>query len=127
MIREFSALSVRQPWAWVIADGHKPVENRSRRTHKRGLILIHAPLTFDHGGEAFIRQLMPELIMKDERFQLGGIIGCAEIVDCVEESESPWFFGRFGYVLANAKPLPFMPCKGKLGFFKVDYDDENIA
>ena len=49
----------------------------------------------------------------------GGIIGRVEIVDCVERSDSPWFCGKFGFVLANPKPFPFVPCKGQLGFFEI--------
>lgn len=41
----------------------------------------------------------------------------ARIVDCVRDSASRWFCGPFGFVLADATPLPFMPCKGQLGFF----------
>lgn len=41
------ALSVRQPWAWAIARGHKPVENRSWTTAYRGPLLIHASMRID--------------------------------------------------------------------------------
>ena len=34
------ALSVKQPWASLIAGGHKPLEIRSRRTHYRGPVLV---------------------------------------------------------------------------------------
>ena len=53
----------------------------------------------------------------------GHIVGKVDIVDCVTESESPWFFGRHGFVLAN--PVAFarpVPCKGALGFFTVPDD-----
>lgn len=49
----------------------------------------------------------------------GGIIGSVEIVDCVTESDSPWFVGSFGFVLRDPKPMPFVPWKGRLGFFDV--------
>jgi len=51
------------------------------------------------------------------RAQCGGIVGEVDIVDCVTESESPWFFGDYGFVLANPKPMPLQPCKGALKFF----------
>ncbi|MFJ4787628.1 VVA0879 family protein [Streptomyces sp. NPDC088794] len=35
-------LSIRQPWAFAVAEGFKPIENRSQRTHHRGPIFIHA-------------------------------------------------------------------------------------
>lgn len=41
------ALSVRQPWAWAIARGHKAVENRSWATAHRGHLLIHASMRID--------------------------------------------------------------------------------
>jgi hypothetical protein len=50
----------------------------------------------------------------------GGIIGRAEIVDCVRQHESPWFEGPWGFVLANAQPIDFIPCRGQLGFFMPD-------
>lgn len=55
-----------------------------------------------------------------EDLQRGGIVGEAEIVDCVTKSNSPWFCGEFGFVLQGAKALPFTPCKGALGFFSVN-------
>ena len=49
----------------------------------------------------------------------GAIIGEVDIIDCVEKSDSPWFVGPYGFVLANPvsyeKPIP---CRGKLGFFE---------
>jgi ASCH domain len=118
------ALSVRQLWAWLIANGWKTVENRSRRTHLRGPILIHAALKFDHEGEEWVRRTFSAIPLPGEPgrwrksdWQLGGIVGEAEITDCVDQHDSPWYIGPFGYVLANARPLPFIPCRGMLGFF----------
>jgi len=48
----------------------------------------------------------------------GGIVGSVEIVDCVTVSDSPWFDGRYGFVLRNPEPLPFRPMRGALGFFR---------
>ena len=36
------ALSIKQPWASLIAHGIKDIENRTWRTHFRGKIYIHA-------------------------------------------------------------------------------------
>lgn len=35
-------LTVRQPWAWLLVNGHKDIENRSWPTKYRGPLLIHA-------------------------------------------------------------------------------------
>jgi ASCH domain len=131
------ALSVRQPWAFLIVNGWKPVENRGRRTNIRGRILIHAALKFDHEGEEWVRATFPAIPLpgvsgrwSKSDWQLGGIVGEAEITGCITRGHmfmdsaayawhhaSPWFIGPFGYVLANARRLPFIPCRGMLGFF----------
>ena len=36
------AISIRQPWAWLIVHGWKNIENRMWRTSYRGPVLIHA-------------------------------------------------------------------------------------
>ena len=113
------ALSIRQPYALLVTQGIKDVENRSRRTHKREPILIHASLSDEY--------LTPEVAKMCEAicgfqlpktYEFGGIIGVAEIVDCVPRHSSPWKLrGTWGWVLANARPLPFRACKGAVGFF----------
>ncbi|MFM0432370.1 hypothetical protein PQQ75_25390 [Paraburkholderia aspalathi] len=54
--------------------------------------------------------------------QFGGIVGVATLTDCVDSSHSRWYMGQKGYVLRDARPLPFVPCKGRLGFFDVPDD-----
>jgi hypothetical protein len=39
---EMPYISVRQPWAWLIMEGHKDIENRNAVSHHRGELLIHA-------------------------------------------------------------------------------------
>ena len=56
---------------------------------------------------------------KPDEFEMGGIIGQATIADCVSNSESRWFFGKYGFVLRDGKPLPFRGYRGQLGFFEV--------
>lgn len=112
------ALSIRQPWAWLIVEGYKEVENRDWPTRFRGRFLIHAGKAFDQAGYVFVRQQFPTILLPArEEFDRGGIVGEATLLDCVTESPSPWFFGRFGFVLAEAKALPFRPMPGKLSFF----------
>lgn len=112
-------LSILQPWAWLIVAGHKPVENRRWVSSYRGPVLIHAGKKW--GPEqrrdlAIVRHTFPELEIPDT-FDLGGIVGRATMIDCVSSMDSPWFFGPNGFVLRDAKPLPFFPCRGALGFF----------
>jgi len=100
------AISIRQPWAHRIIHEGKDVENRTWRTNYRGPVLIHASMS------------KAELHRDDYgKYLYGGIIGMAEIVDCVSEMDSKWFMGPYGFVLENVRELPAIPCKGKLSFF----------
>lgn len=116
------ALSILQPWAWLIVHGHKDIENRTWPTHRRGDILIHAGKRWGREQRddlEDIREAFPHLVLPDT-YDLGGIVGAARIVDCVQQSDSPWFNGPHGFVLANSRPAPaFVPLKGALGFFRV--------
>ena len=112
MIYPTVALSIRQPWAHRILQDGKDVENRQWPTRFRGPVLIHA----GKGVDAEDREDMTA------DMRLGGIVGVVEIADCVTELDSKWFFGRYGFVLRNARALEFLPCRGALGFFKPGID-----
>lgn len=110
------ALSIQQPWAWAIIHG-KPVENRNWHTNYRGEFLIHAGKKIDKSAYEFIEDLLKMKIPAG--LPTGGIVGKSEIIDCVTKFDSPWFFGKFGFVLRNSIEVPFVPMRGQLGFFDV--------
>ena len=115
-------ISVRQPWAWLIIHGAKSFENRTWSTKYRGLLAIHASRKlsweeYDAARILAVRTNTPWPALAD--IKLGGIIGTVQLVDIVTESDSPWFTGPFGWVLADPKPMEFFRCAGKLGLFDV--------
>lgn len=115
------AISIKQPWSWAICNAGKDIENREWYTSYRGNILIHASKTIDSYGYDFLnfRNISPpsrKTILK------GGIVGVATIVDCVTESNSEWFSGKYGFVLNNQKPVDFIQCKGQLGIFNINIE-----
>lgn len=129
------AISVRQPWAWLIvrpdlgtrevraaaAGQLKDVENRSRRTKVRGRVLIHASLGMTRKEYDFAQDYAAAcgvVIPAFEDLARGGIVGSVEIVDCLDWSPSKWYMGEKAYVLRDAIPLPFVPMRGQLGFFE---------
>lgn len=127
-----AALSIRQPWAWAILHAGKDIENRNWETLRRGPICIHAAKGMTASEYASANRAIQRAVGRVDqawldrwlgvtaapaRLDRGGIIGTAEIVDCVMHSDSPWFQGRFGFVLANVQPVDFIPVKGALGFF----------
>jgi ASCH domain len=111
------ALSIQQPWGHLIASGQKDIENRDWPTRFRGRFLIHVGKRIDIDFDA--RDFPGMALQMPPVLDAGGIIGEAEIVDCVTKSTSPWFFGKFGFVIRNAKLLPFRPYRGALRFFDV--------
>ena len=121
-------LSIRQPWAWLIAAGHKDIENRTWKTSFRGECLIHASagMTFKEYIEAMAIALPinKDFLMRMPSFPRllrGGIIGKCTIHDVVTASQSPWFFGPVGFCIRNAVMFSQLhPLKGQLSFFEVD-------
>jgi hypothetical protein len=128
------ALSIRQPWASLILIPLKDVENRDWWTGVRGPFLIHAAkgMTKQEYVDAmnFAQRicysshpkLLPLLKSKSFAFEnlpRGGIIGSAVLRDCVKSCDSPWFQGKYGFLLEAQKKLPFVPYKGERCFFDV--------
>ena len=113
------ALSIRQPWVWAICHAGKDIENRDWKTNYRGRFYIHASKTVDAGSWADVKQILDKDFGGQQgHLPTGAIVGSAELVDCVESHPSKWFFGRYGFVLANVRVYErTYPCKGSLGFF----------
>ena len=86
------ALSIRQPWAWLIVTGNKDVENRTWPTNFRGRNYVHAGKQPDSG---WLLHAVPgaESIDIPDSLPLGAIIGEVDIAECVTHSSSPWFAG----------------------------------
>jgi hypothetical protein len=124
------ALSIRQPWAWLILNAGKDIENRSWPTRFRGRFLVHASkgMTQDeyHSALWFFRSCghNPDDVPVFEKLERGGIVGAIDIVDCVGRSDSPWFVGDYGFVLRNPEILPFRAYRGALGFFEVHQPEQ---
>ena len=113
------ALSIKQPWAWLIVNGYKDIENRNRNTSVRGKIAVHASQSFDWGGYIFIKKVFPYVRMpKADEFPSGGFVGTVEIDGVATRSDSPWFSGPYGYVLKNPVKTEFIPGRGMPGFFE---------
>lgn len=119
------ALSVRQPWAYGLAMGWKPVENRSWRRDNPGM-KFRGPFAI-HASQGMTRDEYEDAA---ETFALcgfecppaadllrGGIVGIGCITDIVTEMDSKWFFGPKGLVITGAQPVEFIPVGGRLGFF----------
>lgn len=86
--QEVRALTLHQPWATLVATGHKMVETRSWRTHYHGPLLIHSSRTYPRSGRELLVELIPygplfDRAPWDEKCPLGTLIALTHLVDCV--------------------------------------------
>ena len=118
------ALTIKEPWASLIINGHKQYEFRSWRTHFRGKFYIHAGLSIE-------KQELSRFEEYKMTYACGAIIGEANLVDCVWVDEkfkmkllddNPEIYRNsegFAFVLENVikydKPIL---CKGHLSFWE---------
>jgi hypothetical protein len=116
-------LTVKQPWAWLIIHGGKDIENRTWRTPYRGPLVIQASSRPQPRMREFCDQVANRFgVTLPAEFQYGGAIGVVDVVDCVRSDSSRWFEGPVGWVLANPRPLPFIPIAGRLYLFDAPPD-----
>lgn len=140
-MEEMKGLTIRQPWATLIALGEKKIESRSRRTHHRGIIAIHAGKQIDKDAyERFAEVLKTYGIHSMSDLPVGVVVATAEIKCCheivedideysalsdqgliIDGREYQYGFyekGRFGWELDNVRALPEpVPAKGQLGLW----------
>lgn len=124
------ALSVMQPWAWLVVNDLKDVENRDWKPWNPGLKMrgefaVHAGQRVDGEANDALRAglhpvtgrpFVPHLPLP-RRWETGGMVGAVEIVDAVTSHSSDWFVGQRALVLRKGRTHPFIPVAGQLGFF----------
>jgi len=111
MSRTYKVLTVRQPWAQLIIDGIKPVENRTWQTDYRGPLLIHA-------AAKVCRKTIEQFDLNPDELPFGAIIGAVELTDIVTRHRSPFFTGPFGWVLKRPRAVRPVPLRGQLKLYE---------
>ena len=129
------AITIKQPFATLIAEGLKEYEFRTWKTNYRGDILIHAGNTSD-------KEAMKRFEHLNLDYPLGCIIAKASLTDCVEidetmkdvlrkknyviyegTTESDNWHG-YGFKLENICKISPIPTNGKLSLW--DYEGEIV-
>jgi ASCH domain len=95
-------ISIRQPWATLIVRGLKDIENRSWATRYRGPVLVHASQRPSFRSLADIARQF-DIDLPQVELPVGGIVGVTNIIDCVDAHPSPWFEGKFGFILDRSR------------------------
>lgn len=141
------ALSIKQPWAQLIVDGVKDIENRTWKTNFRGRIYVHASKPTKFNVSLTDDQVLAAIyVMKDAidgRMYFGAIIGEVDIIDCVQNHSSIWAEHKatkfkevdgelveveipvWNWVLANPVKYdqPILNIKGALSFWEFNKED----
>ncbi|MCP4248068.1 MAG: ASCH domain-containing protein [bacterium] len=133
------ALSVNQPWAWLIIHGGKWIENRTWSTTYRGPLAIHAGrsrrwlddwyLPDGTGRDCGLRNADCGLTLpRRDDLIFGAVIGLVDLVDCLP-SDHPrvtgdrWNDGAgWCWVLSNPRPIEPVTCRGRQRLFDVELE-----
>lgn len=150
---QIKAITVRQPWAWAIARGWKPIENRSWTTTYRGPLAIHAGQLWDGEGLTALRLIVhtlrglgesvPKRLADDMPWSgtgcvlaVGRLAGvCAATVDGHEHRShqvcecGPWAIaGQYHWQLTDVRPLAEpLPATGRLGLWPLAIPTDRLA
>jgi len=116
------ALSVKQPWASMIASGIKSIETRTKPTRYRGDILIVSSLKAD----TFARHLQGRYRVE---YPLGMALCVANLIACdpmkpedYERAKCDYYLDLYSWKLDDIRPINPFPVKGMLGLYDVDVE-----
>lgn len=142
------AISIKQPWATLIALGEKEFETRSWQTKYRGRIAIHASKQIDKEAcIAFATALKKYGITSIKELPTGVMLATVNLVDCHKVIQDEYGTkakmhngliisgneydygnydeGRYAWELDSVQVLPSpVPAKGKLSLW--EWDNENF-
>lgn len=137
------AITIKQPWATLIALGLKEFETRSWATKYRGSIAIHAGKSIDKEAyENFSNDLKAVGIENIKQLPIGSVIATASLVEChkvikeypeqntaevaafyIDGKEYDYGFyepGRYAWQLSNVQAIGPVPAKGQLSLWNWD-------
>lgn len=137
-------LTIRQPWATLIALGEKQIETRTWRTAHRGELAIHAGMQVNKAicrTEPY-QSLLARHGYTADNLPTGKIIAVSRISDCCEVTPelvqqgwpggNEYVFGnyaegRYAWKLEEVVPLVHpIPAKGRLGFWEYPVLEEEL-
>lgn len=128
-------ITIKQPFATLIAEGLKEYEFRTWKTKYRGEILIHA-------GKGIDKKAMKKYEHLNLDYPSGAIIAKATITDCIciDDNQrkklmnlNPIVYSNiiehndwkgYGFKLENIHKIEPIKINGKLSFWEYDYKDE---
>lgn len=128
------AITIKQPFASLIAEGLKEYEFRTWKTNYRGKILIHA-------GKGIDKKAMKKFEKNNLEYPIGSIIAIADLTDCIKVDEqfrkmlnekNPLVYSGvikdpkwegYAFKLENIKKINPIKVNGKLSLWDYDYEE----
>lgn len=101
------ALSVKQPWANLIADGRKDIETRRWSTDYRGPLLI-------------VSSKSPNIAPAGFGIAVTNLVDCRPMTRGDEiRAQCATYEGAFAWILADVRVIQPFPVRGQLGIYEV--------
>lgn len=126
---KIKALTLHGPWVHAIIEAGKDIENRDWPCYLQigDYIALHAGKTYDWQGAISIGLITRELGRPytppvEMDYKSGFIYGVAQFAGNVTESDSPWFFGKYGWKLTNVVAIEPVACRGAQKLFELPAD-----
>jgi hypothetical protein len=121
LLPSIKTLTLWQPWAWLLFHG-KSIENRNWATAHRGPLAIHSARSRhpeDYKLAAAIAKGQGIVLPDPKSLLYGYVLGIVDVVDCIHHSDSPWFFGQYGWVIENSREFetPFQATGGRMFWY----------
>lgn len=130
------ALTLWQPWAWLIAEGLKQYETRGWATKCRGPLAIHAALRKPKVEECSdeilvaLRSIHPRTSAALLSLDRGAVVCIVDLVECIpverldqidisiDRAFGNFSTGRYAWKLANVRKFNPIPAKGAQGLWR---------
>ena len=125
------AITIKEPWAYTIFHHGKDIENRDWYFPLvEQEVAIHTSKNYGPGeieaASRYLQQMYGHEI-DPTKLVLGSIVGVVRMGRPSRSSKSEWFFGEWGYPIANARllaePIPF---RGQTKFWEVPVEVEAV-
>jgi len=108
------ALSVKQPWANMIASGQKSIETRTWATNHRGLLLIVSSKT-------------PAIAPAGMALAVANLVDCRPMSALDEPSaQCSKYDGAYAWVLERIRAIRPFPVRGQPGLFEVELPEDMV-
>lgn len=108
MMARHKCLSVKQPWANMIASGQKTIETRLWATPYRGPLVI-------------ISSRKPDIEPAGCALALATLVDCRPMTKADETAAMCHEYeGAYAWVLADIRPIRPVPVRGSLGIFEAE-------